>query len=197
MTNIRHVSDDENVMADALSRVEEIRSSLDYSALTASQESEQIKEYERLELSLWLRKIDIPGVGVLRHNGGDTKTILDESLSSGGVGQHPQSGPSRDQYNGQTHSTAICLGIDENELPKLGLYMHAISTSKDHASCSRTGREIRYAIQKVRAYPLGYHRQAEFRGEEVLPHVCRLFHTLARGIPHRRSRSKNGGQSLL
>jgi len=44
-TDIHHVSGEENMVADALSRVEEIRSPLDYSALAASQAAdEQMRE---------------------------------------------------------------------------------------------------------------------------------------------------------
>jgi len=64
-TDIRHVSGNENVVADALSRVEEIRYPLDYTALAASQEAdEQIKEYEGPESSLRLRRINVPDMGV-------------------------------------------------------------------------------------------------------------------------------------
>jgi len=63
--DIRHVSGDQNIVADALSRIQEIRSLLDYSALAEeSQEiDEQVKEYERSESGLRLRKIDVPGAG--------------------------------------------------------------------------------------------------------------------------------------
>jgi len=47
-TNIRHVSGDENVVADALSRIEEVQSSIDYSLLATSQEiDEELKKYNQ------------------------------------------------------------------------------------------------------------------------------------------------------
>ncbi|KYN27904.1 hypothetical protein ALC57_02690 [Trachymyrmex cornetzi] len=45
-TDIRHVSGGENVVADALSRVEELQSPMDYVALAAAQQNdEEVKKY--------------------------------------------------------------------------------------------------------------------------------------------------------
>lgn len=63
-TDIRHVSGDENVIADALSRIEGLQSPMDYTALAVSQENdEELKKYLQQESGLQLKKIEIPGTG--------------------------------------------------------------------------------------------------------------------------------------
>ncbi|XP_029162232.1 uncharacterized protein K02A2.6-like [Nylanderia fulva] len=63
-TDIRHVAGVENVVADALSRIEELNSPLDYAALAQLQEKdEEIGECLRRESGLKLEKVEIPGIG--------------------------------------------------------------------------------------------------------------------------------------
>jgi len=58
-TDIRHVSGDENVVADALSRIKELQSSIYYSMLARSLETdEELKKYKQGKLGLRLEKID-------------------------------------------------------------------------------------------------------------------------------------------
>jgi len=53
------------IVANVLSRVEELQSSMDYSALAASQETdEELKEYNQRESGLRLEKIEIAGAEV-------------------------------------------------------------------------------------------------------------------------------------
>lgn len=64
-TDIRHVSGKDNVVADAMSRIEEVQSPMDYEALAESQkEDEELKQYLDQESRLRLKKTEIPGAGV-------------------------------------------------------------------------------------------------------------------------------------
>ena len=59
-TDIRHISGKDNVVADALSRVEELAASIDFEALAASQQSdEELKTYVREGSLLQLRQMRI------------------------------------------------------------------------------------------------------------------------------------------
>ena len=61
-TDIRHISGKDNVVADALSRIEEIETALDFEALARSQEEdEELQTYLREGSALQLRKITLPG----------------------------------------------------------------------------------------------------------------------------------------
>lgn len=63
-TDVRHIKGEENIVADALSRVAEIKTPMSYEALAESQESdEECKEYVNGASSLNLKKIEIPGAG--------------------------------------------------------------------------------------------------------------------------------------
>lgn len=63
-TDVRHVSGEENVVADALSRIDEIETPLDYGALAESQESDvECDKYSRSKNGLELKRIEIPGAG--------------------------------------------------------------------------------------------------------------------------------------
>jgi len=64
-TDIRHVSVDENIVADTLSKIEDLQSPMDYSALAKSQETdEELKKYDQHESGLRLEQIDVPGIEV-------------------------------------------------------------------------------------------------------------------------------------
>jgi len=61
-TDIRHISGAENVVADALSRVEELESSIDYRALAVAQEQDpELRELRQGTTSLQLKLVQIPG----------------------------------------------------------------------------------------------------------------------------------------
>jgi cleavage and polyadenylation specificity factor subunit 1 len=61
-TDIRHIAGSDNVVADALSRVEELEVSIDYQALAASQEQDQeLRELRQGASSLQLKQVQIPG----------------------------------------------------------------------------------------------------------------------------------------
>lgn len=63
--DIRHVSGSNNVGADALSRIEELQTLLDYIALAASQQKdEELEAYLQREFGLQLNKVLIPGSAV-------------------------------------------------------------------------------------------------------------------------------------
>lgn len=64
-TDIRHVTDKDNVVADALSRVEKVVLLLDYAALAQSQkDDEELKEYlTNQKTNLQLEKVNIPETG--------------------------------------------------------------------------------------------------------------------------------------
>jgi len=64
-TDIRHVTGERNVVADALSRAEEIHSPMNYAALAESQEKDdELKKYVQGESGLRLEKVEIPGTAV-------------------------------------------------------------------------------------------------------------------------------------
>jgi len=64
-TDIRHISGDENVVADTLSRIEELQSSIDYSMLTKSQQTnEELKKFKQVKSGLRLEKINFLGTGL-------------------------------------------------------------------------------------------------------------------------------------
>ena len=64
-TDIRHISGADNVVADALSRVEELELSIDYQALAAAQEQDQeLRELRQGTTSLQFKQIQIPGTTV-------------------------------------------------------------------------------------------------------------------------------------
>lgn len=61
-TDIRHVSGKDNIVADALSRVETIDTPLDYAALAADQMCDtELKQHLQGSSSLQLKKVNIPG----------------------------------------------------------------------------------------------------------------------------------------
>lgn len=61
-TDLRHVAGADNVVADALSRIEEVESALDYQALAVAQQQDQeLREFRQSTSSLQLRQILIPG----------------------------------------------------------------------------------------------------------------------------------------
>jgi len=56
---------DENVVADALSKIKELQSPMDYSALAKSQETaKELKRFDQVESGVRLENIDIPGIGI-------------------------------------------------------------------------------------------------------------------------------------
>ena len=60
-TDIRHVSGKDNVVADALSRVEEIETTLNFEAVSAAQnDDEELQKYRDGNSSLQLRLVRIP-----------------------------------------------------------------------------------------------------------------------------------------
>ncbi|XP_063994836.1 uncharacterized protein LOC135172612 [Diachasmimorpha longicaudata] len=64
-TDIQHVSGKDNVVADALSRIDAVSSPLDYTALASSQQADDtMKTYLRSGSGLQLKQIQIPGAGV-------------------------------------------------------------------------------------------------------------------------------------
>ena len=61
-TDIRHVRGDDNIVADALSRVNAINQPIDYAQLAESQQDDpELQEYLRSNSSLQLRQVEIPG----------------------------------------------------------------------------------------------------------------------------------------
>lgn len=64
-TDIRHVSGEDNVVADALSRVEGVGHTFDFEALAAAQrEDEELQQYLEGDSTLLMKKIRIPGTDV-------------------------------------------------------------------------------------------------------------------------------------
>jgi len=64
-TDIKYISGDENIVADALSTIEELQSPMDYSALVTSQETDkEPKRHDQRKSGLRLETIDVPGTGV-------------------------------------------------------------------------------------------------------------------------------------
>lgn len=62
-TDIQHVSGKNNVVADALSRIEELEIALDFEALATSQENDtELNNYQQDGSSLQLKRMRIPGV---------------------------------------------------------------------------------------------------------------------------------------
>lgn len=63
-TDIRHVSGEDNVVADMLSRIESVQSVLDYTALKKAQDTDdELQNYMsgRVTSSLDLKKFNVPG----------------------------------------------------------------------------------------------------------------------------------------
>ena len=60
-TDIRHISGEDNIVADALSRIDELESTVNYEALAASQRNdEELQSYRENNFALQLRLIHIP-----------------------------------------------------------------------------------------------------------------------------------------
>ena len=60
-TDIRHISGEDNIVADALSRIDELESTLNYEAFAASQQDdEELQSYRENNSALQLRLIHIP-----------------------------------------------------------------------------------------------------------------------------------------
>jgi len=102
-TDIRHVLGDENIVVDALSRVEELQSPMDYSALAASQEmDEELKENDQHESELWLEKILEAGIAMFY----DTTMTKPRPFLIRSFGVQRSTASIiwlRDQIHGQTH----------------------------------------------------------------------------------------------
>lgn len=65
-TDIRHISGENNVVADALSRIEELEFILDFEALATSQENDdELKKLQQENSSLRFKRMQIPGVKTL------------------------------------------------------------------------------------------------------------------------------------
>jgi len=61
-TDIRHVAGADNVVADALSRLEEVESAIDYQAVAVAQQQDQeLREFQQSTHSLQLREMLVPG----------------------------------------------------------------------------------------------------------------------------------------
>jgi cleavage and polyadenylation specificity factor subunit 1 len=64
-TDIRHISGEDNVVADALSRIESVTAPPSYDALAASQDSnDKLQSLRQLNTALRLEKLPIPGTTV-------------------------------------------------------------------------------------------------------------------------------------
>ncbi|KMQ86466.1 pol polyprotein [Lasius niger] len=64
-TDVRHIKGEENIVADALSRVAEIKMPLDYEALAKSQNDDaECEKYIGRTNGLKLKRIEIPGAGI-------------------------------------------------------------------------------------------------------------------------------------
>jgi len=144
-----------------------------------------------------LEKFKVPGAGVAAgvFYDGNTETVPDEGFSTYSVRQHLQPGQSRDQCDSQTHISAICLAVNESELPKLGPCMRAMSTRKDHTPYHCTRRKVRDNIQKVPSP--AYHHDADVGRKKILSHMRRSFYAMASGVSDERLRGEDGGQSLI
>jgi len=75
--------------------------------------------------------------------------------------------------------------------------MCAVSTCENRATCHCTCWKVRGIIKKVWLCSVRYHHNADVGRKEILPHLCRPFHAMARSIYVRRSRSGDSDQSIL
>jgi len=75
-TDIRHVSGEDNVVADALSRVEEVERTLDFEAWAAAQhENEELQQYLEEDSPLLMKKVRIPDTDVAVFCDVSTQTV--------------------------------------------------------------------------------------------------------------------------
>lgn len=73
-TDIRHISGSDNIIADALSRIEPISRGIDFAALAEEQKTDvELKELQRNGTSLILKMVQLPGT--------DTFLLCDVSTS--------------------------------------------------------------------------------------------------------------------
>jgi cleavage and polyadenylation specificity factor subunit 1 len=65
-TDIRHVAGADNVVADALSRLDEVESAIDYQAVAVAQQQDQdLREFQQSTSSLQLREMLMPGTSTI------------------------------------------------------------------------------------------------------------------------------------
>jgi len=151
-TDIRHVSGDENVVTDALSGTEELKSSIDYSMQAKSQKTdEELKKFKQSKSGLRLEKIDFLGTGgtiFYDTSIGTPRPFLIKSFQL----------TEFNSIHNLTHpgiKATIKLISQRYVWPSIRMdcqnwtYMHLMSTCKNHMTCNCTISNIQKTIKKV------------------------------------------------
>jgi hypothetical protein len=182
-TDIRHISGQDNVVADALSPVESVNAPPPYDALVTLQDSDdELQTFLKSTTALRLEKLPIPRT---------TVSICCDSLP-GDLGRRFQlpygskcSSPSMicrtqtlNQHQSWSHSVLCDEACRRNAAPGHGLASPASvpkspATQLLHWATLRPGSPFPSRPRRLRGAP-----------SDILPHRSRPFHPLARSRPH-------------
>jgi hypothetical protein len=134
-TDIRHISGQENVFSDALSRVEAVCTSVSPEALTEGQATDaELANILHGTTALRLEKIHFPGTDVTLQC--DTSTnrprqYVPEPPPTASVRLFPRSGRPRNKGDSQTHFPAIRVTWSAEGLPHLGTSVPVLPAVED------------------------------------------------------------------
>ncbi|XP_046398115.1 uncharacterized protein LOC124164927 [Ischnura elegans] len=137
-TDFRHVAGRENVVADALSRVEALSGGVDFDAHARSQ-AQFFSKCDELDNSLNLKKVRVPGCSGEVWCDVSTPTVrpyLTESFRLS-----------------QTGLRKVRVAVDAEGLPHLGASLHPVPTVQSASSYSVPHRQFRFPIAALRPRP--------------------------------------------
>jgi hypothetical protein len=184
----KHISGQDNVVADALSRVESVTAPPPYDVLAATQDGDD--EHRTLlgsTTALGLEKLPIPAP---RSPSTATRLLGDLDLRSrsptaASVPVRPQYFASGHQSNGIAGRAAFCVARRAEGLPYLGACLPVLPALQSLPPYGNSIGRLHAAGNPLSARPhrLGW-TASDVSRLHILPHCSRPLHPLARGYSH-------------
>jgi hypothetical protein len=186
-TDIKHISGQDNVVADALSRVESVTAPPSYDVLTASQDGDD--ELRTLLGSTTVRRLEklpIPGTTVSIYcdtSAGRSRPYVPAPLRLQVF--RPRSVAPRHQGKGKAGRAAFCVARCAEGLPHLGQCLPVLQALQSLPPYSNSIGRLYHAGSPLSACP----RRPRWAPSDVsrlhiLPHCSRPLHPLASGYSH-------------
>ena len=193
-TDIRHISGKDNVVADALSRVEELAASIDFAALAASQQSDkELKTYLREGSLLQLRQMRIPETNVTVFR--DVSTSITRPIVTAPFRQAAFNTVHQLSHPGI--KATIKLAMQRYVWPAIKNDLRRWARTCIECQKSKVSRHVsapqfvHAALSKVRTRAHRHRDFASLGGLQILSYVCRPLHEMARSVPFGKSRSRH------